>query len=83
VRALGRPDRQLAPQAIGWFPAGTGPDIGKTERQGGDLAAKAEFDKGMTNFNEAAKAFQAARRRRLRRDQGGPRQPRQDLQELP
>ena len=50
----------LAPQAIGWFPAGTGPDVGKTEAKAEIWQQKAEFDKGMTRFNEAAKRFQAA-----------------------
>jgi cytochrome c556 len=50
----------LAPQAIGWFPAGTGPDIGKTEAKAEIWQQRAEFDRGMTQFNEAAKAFQVA-----------------------
>jgi cytochrome c556 len=50
----------IAPQAIGWFPAGTGPDVGKTEAKAEIWQQKAEFDKGMANFNEAAKAFQAS-----------------------
>ena len=50
----------LAPQAIGWFPAGTGPDIGKTGARAEIWSQKAEFDQGMTRFNEAARLFQAA-----------------------
>ncbi|NJC06755.1 cytochrome c556 [Sphingomonas kaistensis] len=50
----------LAPQAIGWFPLGTGPDVGKTQAKAEIWQQKAEFDKGMTRFNEAAKVFQAA-----------------------
>lgn len=50
----------LAPQAIGWFPAGTGPDVGKTMAKAEIWRQRAEFDQGMTKFNEAAKAFQAA-----------------------
>ncbi|MDQ3482362.1 MAG: cytochrome c [Pseudomonadota bacterium] len=49
---------QLAPQVSTWFPAGTGPDVGKTEAKSAiwenrqDFAAKAEA------FNQAAMAFQ-------------------------
>lgn len=50
----------LAPQAIGWFPAGTGPDVGKTMAKAEIWQQRADFDQGMTKFNEAAKAFQAA-----------------------
>ena len=50
----------LAPQAIGWFPLGTGPDVGKTEAKAEIWQQKADFDQGMTKFNEAAKVFQAA-----------------------
>jgi cytochrome c556 len=50
----------LAPQAIGWFPVGTGPDVGKTEARAEIWQQKAEFDQGMTRFNEAARAFQTA-----------------------
>jgi cytochrome c556 len=50
----------LAPQAIGWFPVGTGPDVGKTEAKAEIWQQKAEFDQGMTRFNEAARAFQTA-----------------------
>lgn len=50
----------LAPQAIGWFPAGTGPDVGKTGAKAEIWQQRAEFDQGMTRFNEAAKVFQAS-----------------------
>lgn len=50
----------LAPQAIGWFPAGTGPDVGKTEAKAEIWEQRVEFDKGMTRFNEAARLFQTA-----------------------
>lgn len=51
---------QLAPQVPGWFPAGTGPDVGKTEARAEiwqkpeDFAAKAQA------FREAALAFDTA-----------------------
>ena len=51
---------QLAPQAIGWFPAGTGPDVGKTEAKAEIWQQRAEFDKGMQRFQTAAAAFQQA-----------------------
>lgn len=49
----------LAPQAIGWFPLGTGPDVAKTGAKAEIWQQRAEFDKGMANFNEAARVFQA------------------------
>ena len=51
---------ELAPQVPSWFPAGTGPDVGKTEARAeiwqkpDDFAAKAE------GFRTAALAFAAA-----------------------
>lgn len=50
----------LAPQAIGWFPAGTGPDVGKTEARAEIWQQRAEFDQGMQRFQTAATAFQQA-----------------------
>ena len=50
----------LAPQVPGWFPAGTGPDVGKTDalaeiwQKPDDFAAKAK------DFRAAAAAFNAA-----------------------
>jgi cytochrome c556 len=60
VRASADQIASLAPQAIGWFPVGTGPDVGKTGAKAEIWQQKAEFDEGMTKFNEAAKVFQAA-----------------------
>ena len=60
VRAEAATIAQLAPQVPGWFPAGTGPDVGKTEARAEiwqkpeDFAAKAE------DFRKAALAFDAA-----------------------
>jgi cytochrome c556 len=51
---------QLAPQAIGWFPAGTGPDVGKTEARSEIWSQRTDFDAGMKNFQSAAMAFQQA-----------------------
>lgn len=50
----------LAPQAIGWFPAGTGPDVGKTGAKAEIWQQRAEFDRGMQQFQSAARAFQQA-----------------------
>ena len=60
VKAPGDQIAALAPQAIGWFPAGSGPDVGKTDAKAEIWQQRAEFDKGMTAFNEAAKLFQTA-----------------------
>lgn len=50
----------LAPRAIGWFPAGTGPDVGKTEARAEIWQQRAEFDQGMQRFQAAATSFQQA-----------------------
>lgn len=60
VRAAADQLAQLAPQAIGWFPAGTGPDIGKTEARAEIWQQRAEFDQGMQRFQATAAAFQQA-----------------------
>ncbi len=51
---------QIAPRAIGWFPVGTGPDVGKTEAKAEIWQQKAEFDRGMTQFQGAVRNFQQA-----------------------
>jgi cytochrome c556 len=50
----------IAPQAIGWFPAGTGPDVGKTGAKPEIWQQRAEFDRGMERFQGAARNFQQA-----------------------
>jgi len=50
----------LAPQAIGWFPAGTGPEAGKTGAKAEIWQQRAEFDRGMQAFQGAARNFQEA-----------------------
>jgi cytochrome c556 len=52
---------ELAPKVPGWFPAGTGPDVGKTEARAEiwlkpeDFAAKAQdFQQAALTFNTAA-----------------------------
>lgn len=50
----------LARQAPGWFPAGSGPEAGKTYAKAAIWQNKADFDAKMRSFGVAAKAFQAA-----------------------
>lgn len=52
----------LAPKVVSWFPAGTGPDVGKTRAKAEiwqkpeDFASKAhDFGLSATDFNDAAK----------------------------
>ena len=77
---MARPARKVS----GWFPAGTGPDVGKTGakpeiwQEQDDFAAKLD-----ATFQAAAQALQRSRRERRReRDQGALRGPRQGLQGL-
>ena len=58
---------ELAPQVPSWFPAGTGPDIGKTEARAEiwqkpeDFAAKAQaFQQAAASFNAAAQGSDLA-----------------------
>jgi cytochrome c556 len=60
VRAPADQLAQLAPQAIGWFAPGTGPDVGKTEARAEIWQQRADFDAGMKNFQNAAVTFQQA-----------------------
>jgi cytochrome c556 len=60
VRAPAEQIAQIAPEAIGWFPAGTGPDIGKTDAKSEIWSQRADFDAGMKNFQNAALTFQQA-----------------------
>lgn len=54
---------RLAPQASGWFPAGTGPDVGKTRAKAEIWAKPQDFAAKNRTFQQAAKAFDAAARR--------------------
>ena len=51
---------QLAPQVPGWFPAGTGPDVGKTEARAEIWQKPEDFAAKARGFNEAAQAFNTA-----------------------
>ena len=55
VRASAATIARLAPEASGWFPPGTGPDVGKTR-------AKPEIWQKPEDFNAKLRAFQAAAR---------------------
>jgi cytochrome c556 len=48
---------ELAPQAANWFPAGTGPDVGKTEAKAEIWQQAEQFQKGMAEFRQAAADF--------------------------
>ncbi len=52
----------LAPQVKSWFPAGTGPDIGKTEAKAEIWQKNEDFNAKADDFVRAATAFQAAAR---------------------
>jgi cytochrome c556 len=60
VRSNAAKIAQLSQQASGWFPAGTGPDVGKT-RAKADIWQNAEdFAAKLRNFQAAARAFNGA-----------------------
>lgn len=50
----------LAPEARSWFPAGTGPDVGKTHALPAVWEKPDEFAARMKDFETAAPAFHAA-----------------------
>ena len=54
----------LSRQASGWFPAGTGPEVGKTGAKAEIWQAqnKADFAAKMASFQKAAQAFNASAR---------------------
>ncbi len=52
----------LAPQVKTWFPAGTGPDVGKTEAKAEIWQKNDDFNAKADDFVRAATAFQAAAR---------------------
>jgi cytochrome c556 len=51
---------QLAQQSKGWFPAGTGPDVGKTGAKPEIWQKPEDFSAKENGFVQAAKAFKAA-----------------------
>ena len=50
----------LAPKVQGWFPVGSGPDVGKTEAKAEIWAKPEDFAAKSRDFTQAAQAFQAA-----------------------
>ena len=51
---------RLAKESAGWFPAGTGPDVGKTEAKAEIWQNPKDFAAKHTAFQKAASAFNAA-----------------------
>jgi len=51
---------RLAPEVTGWFPAGTGPDIGKTRAKPEIWQKPADFAAKRDTFQKQAQAFAAA-----------------------
>jgi cytochrome c556 len=51
---------QLSKQATRWFPAGTGPDVGKTRAKAEIWQNAEDFAAKMRNFQAGARAFRAA-----------------------
>ena len=51
---------QLSQQASGWFPAGTGPDVGKTRAKPDIWQNPQDFAVKLRNFQTAARAFNTA-----------------------
>ena len=51
---------QLSRKASGWFPAGTGPDVGKTGAKPEIWQKPQDFAAKLHNFQAAAQVFQAA-----------------------
>lgn len=60
VRAEASTIAELAPQVPDWFPAGTGPDVGKTEARPDIWQKPEDFAAKVRQFQEAATAFNAA-----------------------
>jgi cytochrome c556 len=53
---------RLAHQASGWFPAGTGPNVGKTMAKAEIWKNRKDFDAKMAEFQKGTAAFNAAAR---------------------
>lgn len=60
VRAAAATINELAPKAESWFPAGTGPEVGKTDAKAEIWQQPQQFAEGMKKFREAAAAFHQA-----------------------
>jgi cytochrome c556 len=62
VRAGAATIARLAPEVSTWFPAGTGPDVGKTEARSEIWQKPEDFAAKTRDFQEAALAFETAAR---------------------
>ena len=62
VRAGAATIAQLAPQVATWFPAGTGPDVGKTEARAEIWQKPEDFAAKTKGLQQAATAFETAAR---------------------
>lgn len=51
---------RLAPHVSGWFPPGTGPDVGKTRAKADVWQKPADFAAKAKTFQQAARSFNAA-----------------------
>ena len=60
LRASAATIARLAPRTAGWFPAGTGPSVGKTGAKAEIWAKPADFAERSKAFAAAAVAFNAA-----------------------
>jgi cytochrome c556 len=60
VRGAAATIARLAPQASGWFPPGTGPDVAKTRAKPEIWQKPEDFAAKLRNFQQAAQAFNAA-----------------------
>ena len=60
VRSAAAQINALAPRAAGWFPAGTGPDVGKTDAKAEIWQQPAQFADAMKQFRVAAAGFNQA-----------------------
>ncbi|MFL6734270.1 MAG: c-type cytochrome [Sphingomicrobium sp.] len=60
VRSSAATINELAHKVSTSFPAGTGPDVGKTMAKAAIWEQRDKFDDGMKNFQSAAAAFQQA-----------------------
>ena len=75
---------ELAPKASGWFPPGTGPDVGKTHAKPAIWQKPEDFAAKAGDFRQGGRKLQHGRARQRRSgDQGRPRRARQELQGLP
>lgn len=62
VRGAAATFARYAPQVKGWYPPGTGPDVGKTRAKAEIWQKPADFRAKALAFEKSAKAFQAAAR---------------------